>query len=64
VRVDVESKDDAYVIYLVSAKHVLQDGNENFLPTIAIRLNKRDGSAEYVETLTERIKYTRIRMQM
>jgi hypothetical protein len=56
VRVDVESKDDAYVIYLVTAKHVLHDGNENFLPTIAIRLNKRDGSAAYVEMPTERIK--------
>jgi hypothetical protein len=56
VRVDVESKDDAYVIYLVTAKHVLQDGNGNFLPTITIRINRRDGSVEYVETLTERIK--------
>ena len=45
-----------YVIYLVTAKHVLQDVNENFLPKIGIRLNKRDGSAEYVETLTESIK--------
>jgi hypothetical protein len=56
VRIEVESKDDAYVIYLVTAKHVLQDGNENFLPTIAIRLNRRDGSAQYVETQTENIK--------
>ena len=56
VGVDVETKDDAYVIYLVTAKHVLQDVNDNFLPKIAIRLNKHDGSAGYVETPTERIQ--------
>jgi MFS transporter, DHA1 family, tetracycline resistance protein len=42
--VNVETNYDAYVIYLVTAKHVLQDGHGNFLPLIANRLNKRDGS--------------------
>ncbi|MFZ0511773.1 MAG: hypothetical protein WAM14_09225 [Candidatus Nitrosopolaris sp.] len=62
VGVDVETKDDAYVIYLVTTKHVLQDGNKNFLPKIGIRLNKRDGSAEYLLFRPlKRSKYTHIR---
>lgn len=56
VGVNVETKNDAYVIYLVTAKHVLQDINRNFLPTIAIRLNKRYGSAQYIETSTDNIE--------
>lgn len=56
VGVNVETKNDAYVIYLVTAKHVLQDVNRNFFKTIAIRLNKRYGPTEYLDIPTDKIE--------
>lgn len=40
VSTDVETKPDAYVIYLVTAKHILQDDRGKFFETIATRLNR------------------------
>ena len=35
-------------IYLATAKHVLQDGNKGYFPSIFLRLNKRTGGAEEI----------------
>lgn len=40
VGVKNEESPDNYNVYLVTAKHVLQDTNGNYLPIIVIRLNK------------------------
>lgn len=42
-------------IYLVTAKHVIQDTNRNFYPLIVIRLNTKTGSSEFLEIPTNEI---------
>ena len=44
----VEKDPSAYVNYLVSAKHVLQDKNGNYYSNIYIRLNMHNGRSEYI----------------
>ncbi len=52
VSVNVESRPDSYVIYLVSAKHVLQY-NQKFYDEIAIRLNRREtNDSEFIDIPT------------
>ena len=48
ISVNVESIPEAYVIYLVSAKHVLLDGTD-FFSEISISLNRRNGKADYFD---------------
>jgi hypothetical protein len=38
----------SYVVYLVSAKHVLLDKTGNYWSTIYIRLNRKDGEVEFL----------------
>jgi len=47
VSVPVEKRPDRAAGYFVTAKHVLQDENGNFLQEIVLRLNQRDGNATY-----------------
>lgn len=35
-----------YAVYLVTAKHVLQDVKSNYLPAVFVRLNKKNGDVE------------------
>ncbi|MFA6550874.1 MAG: hypothetical protein WCT36_06015, partial [Candidatus Gracilibacteria bacterium] len=48
VGVKNEGNPQVFNVYLVSAKHVLQDKNGNFYPEIGIRLNKNDGSSQLI----------------
>lgn len=48
VGVKNETNPEVFNVYLVSAKHVLQDKKGNFYPEIGIRLNKKDGSSQLI----------------
>ena len=54
ILVDVENRNDAYLVYLISAKHVLVN-KEGIFPQFEIRLNRRDGSSSYVEIRSKEI---------
>ena len=56
VSTDVETKPDAYVIYLVTAKHILQDDRGKFFETIATRLNRKYGLSKIEETSIDKIE--------
>jgi len=43
-------------IYFVTAKHVLQDQQDNYFPEIVIRLNTRKGDSQLIQLLTKDIK--------
>jgi len=49
VGVKNEESPDNYNVYLVTAKHVLQDVNGNYLPIIVIHLNKLDGTSQLIK---------------
>ena len=46
VGVKNEKNHQAFNVYFVTAKHVLQDNNGNFLSEIVLRLNKKDGNSQ------------------
>lgn len=48
VSVEVEKDTSTHVMYLVTAKHVIQKNNGVYHRVVAIRLNKHDGSSEYI----------------
>lgn len=44
-----ESKPEVFSVYFVTAKHVLQDKTGSYLPEIVLRLNKLDGTSDFVK---------------
>lgn len=38
---------ESYSVYLVTAKHVLRDKQQNYFPTVYVRLNTNDGGSEF-----------------
>jgi len=49
VGVKNEENPSTFNVYLVTAKHVLQDTKGNYLSTIIIRLNKLDGTSQLIK---------------
>jgi hypothetical protein len=43
-------------VYLATAKHVIQDRDENFYSSIIIRLNTKDGTSEFIELPLNRMQ--------
>ena len=56
VNAEVETRPDAYVIYLITAKHVLQDDCGKFYKTIATRLSRKDGLSKIEEISVDNIE--------
>ena len=55
VSVNVERDPKLSVVYLVTAKHILQDSNGNFFATVYIRLNKHGGTSQYIDIPLEAV---------
>lgn len=55
VGVKNEEKPENWNVYLVTAKHVLQDKENKYFPSIFIRLNKKEGGSEVFEIPLEKV---------
>ena len=54
--VGVKNKENKNIfnIYFATAKHVLKDTDDNYLPEIILRLNKKDGNSQLIKNCFKR----------
>lgn len=57
VGVKNEVNQEFFNVYFVTAKHVLQDKNGNYLPEIMLRLNKKTGDSDLIKFQTSDLKF-------
>lgn len=51
-----EANENIFNVYFVTAKHVLLDGNGNWLPEIILRLNKKDDDSHAIKITLKDVK--------
>lgn len=56
VGVKNENNKDVFNVYFATAKHVLQDSEENYLSEVVLRLNKKGGDSQFININLKDIK--------
>ncbi|MFA5871541.1 MAG: serine protease [Parcubacteria group bacterium] len=56
VGVKNENDEKLFNVYFVTAKHVLKDENGNYLPEVALRLNKKDTGSQLIKIILKDIQ--------
>lgn len=56
IGVKLVDTEDAFRVYFVTAKHVLKDKDNKYLPEIILRLNKRDGDSQFIKLNLKDVK--------